>query len=343
MWGSERHGVLSVTQLSALLTLLAVATLGLAYAAPTAAVRTTYLAQAASSEQANTSANTECPKEDKTHLYFGKLNSGEDADLAARGITNLSDKLCTETNQHFTVYGTCDAPDKCHAHYCTNMAGKKVVCNAPYLSNMSGLAIPDQTVDQLMLNPTPLSEQQVTLQPLNANLNLPSQQYGILSGSPTTVGSDPVPEEFFANYANESDAEKSLDRDFNPATLGQMPTFVSSQSVTVDPLTGSEIMEPETEAVSSISSSPAEVSYPSYPNAEITISSVETGTGGEPSSPTVEPQPIVTLNNNPELYTESTFNTFTNSSAAPGSPNVEDRTEPQGMFQQFTHWVQTWW
>jgi hypothetical protein len=134
-------------------------------------------------------ADTQCPKPDDTHKYLGGLYGAVEflpnPFIAGQKtmVINLSRKRCTDKTDTITTFGTCDAPDICHARYCVNLSGQKVLCMLPkeqssgetadLVSDTPRLAngqdwkpIPDQSASDILLTAKPLSQQDVTLQPI---------------------------------------------------------------------------------------------------------------------------------------------------------------------------------
>lgn len=91
-----------------------------------------------------TSSDIECPQPDATDAYLGSDAPKVVTESVTSGTTqttvrinNLSRKICNQTTNGFNVTGTCDAPDKCDARFCTDLSGNKVLCPTQYLDTAS--------------------------------------------------------------------------------------------------------------------------------------------------------------------------------------------------------------
>ncbi len=195
----------------------------------------------------DTSADTLCPQPDATHKYLDPMDGKtvwEKTPTGAVEVINLSYQICSQTTDGFKISGTCEGPKRCHAYLCTDLSGKAFTCSSVKFTIASGgmvSAEPTQTMDQMLLNPTPLSEQDVTLQPLPKNtadeaikVTTPMNPY-IESTKPVPMSSDSMSQWIAqSNWSlsnSMSDAEKSFNTQYG-YTLSANPTPVVGQDMT---------------------------------------------------------------------------------------------------------------
>ena len=173
------------------------------------------------------------------------------------------------------VYGTCDGPERCHARFCT-INGKKVICPGKYVVPIdTSKLVPDKTTDQVALDPEPVAQQGLPLQPMPQDAADAAIQAGSLPQNPyidngkQSLNSDSVEQNIarlgFDYSGAPTESERSIDNAFdyrlkadlevdngtsifdtsnNISTLGPSPTsFGQPLSAGID--TGGRLFAPE--------------------------------------------------------------------------------------------------